>query len=102
MPGLLYASSLVERALGSRILLGAYLVNCIVAASTTALYHRQIGFNNVRLRGQNANNNGNSALFMTALFTALVPHYKIKVGKTMARSLYFYYLLIMYGMLFFT
>lgn len=47
VPGLLYASSLVERALGSRILLGAYIVNCIVAALTTALYHRQIGFKNV-------------------------------------------------------
>ena len=39
---------------------------------------------------------------MTALFTALVPHYKIIAGKTMARSLYFYYLLILYGLLFFT
>jgi hypothetical protein len=39
-PGLVYASYLIERSLGSRFLLGAYLLDCGVSALTTALYHR--------------------------------------------------------------
>ena len=40
LPGLIYSSLLIERFLGSRYLIGAYLLNCAVAALTTTIYHR--------------------------------------------------------------
>ncbi len=39
-PGLVYASFLIERGLGTRFLIGAYLANCIVSAATTIIVHR--------------------------------------------------------------
>ena len=46
-PGLVYSAFLIEKFLGARYLLGAYLANSVVSAGTTALYHRQIGFKRV-------------------------------------------------------
>ena len=46
-PGLVYASFLIERGMGSRFLLAAYLANCLLAAGTTVVVHRQIGFRKV-------------------------------------------------------
>lgn len=40
VPGLLYSSLLIERHLGSRVLLASYLVNCAVSAATTVYVHR--------------------------------------------------------------
>ena len=47
-PGLIYAAYIIEKAMGSRVLIGAYLMNCTVSALTTAFYHRQIGFKAVQ------------------------------------------------------
>ena len=41
-PGLLYAAYIIEKGMGSRVLIGAYLMNCTVSALSTAFYHRQI------------------------------------------------------------
>ena len=101
-PGLLYASYLIERTLGSRYLAGAFLINCAVAALTTSFYHRQIGFKKVQQRGKIANSNGNGTLFITTLFSTLAPHYTIFKGGSMATTIFFYYLAIFYGLLFFT
>lgn len=102
LPGLAYSGYLIERFLGARYLLGAYLLNSVVAAATTALYHRQIGFRKVQQRGKIANNNGNSALFLSTLFATFLPQYTIYGGKYMATTLFFYYIPLMYCMLFFT
>jgi hypothetical protein len=101
-PGLIYSSYLIERFLGFRYLLGAYVLNSFVSAGTTALYHREIGFKKVQQRGRIANNNGNSALFLSTLFATFLPQYRIYGGKHMATTLFFYYLPIFYCMLFFT
>ena len=101
-PGLLYSAYLIERYVGRRFLIGAYLLNCAVSAITTSLYHRQIGFKKVQQRGRIANSNGNITLYLVSMFSFMAPHYRMYVGKTMARSMYFYYLMIFYGVLFFT
>ena len=88
--------------MGSRVLIGAYLLNCTVSALTTAFYHRQIGFRAVQQRGRIANNNGNSALFLSTLFAIVAPQYRVIAGKSMARSFFFYYIPVFYGILFFT
>ena len=46
-PGLVYASFLIERGMGFRFLLAAYLANCLLSAATTVVYHRLIGFKKV-------------------------------------------------------
>ena len=101
-PGLVYASYLLERSLGPRFLIGAYLLNCGVSALTTAIYHRQIGFKKVQQRGRVANSNGNITLFLTTLFATMAPSYRIYGGKSMATTIFFYYLTLFYCLLFFT
>ena len=49
-----------------------------------------------------ANNNGNFTLFLLSFFSALVPNYKIVQGTYMATTFYFYYILIAYGLIYFT
>jgi len=44
LPGLFYTGLLVERFCGPAVLLGAYLINCVVSAATTTITHRKIGF----------------------------------------------------------
>jgi hypothetical protein len=41
-------------------------------------------------------------LFLTSLFAAVAPQYRIYAGKSMATTVFFYYLTIFYGLLFFT
>ena len=101
-PGLVYAAYIIEKSMGSRVLIVAYLMNCTVSALTTAFYHRQIGFKAVQQRGRIANNNGNAALFLSTLFAMVAPQYRVIAGKTMARSFFFYYIPVFYGILFFT
>jgi hypothetical protein len=48
------------------------------------------------------NNNGNATLFFLSLFTALAPGYPIRQGKHMATTIYFGYLLALYGVAYFT
>lgn len=38
VPGLFYAGMLVERHLGMRLLVGAYLANCVLSAATSMIY----------------------------------------------------------------
>ena len=88
--------------MGARVLIGVYLLNCVVSALVTAFYHRQIGFRAVQQRGRNANNNGNAAFFLSTVFATVAPQYPVIAGKTMARSFFFYYIPVFYGILFFT
>ena len=88
--------------MGARVLIGAYLLNCAVSALATSFYHRQIGFRAVQQRGRIANNNGNATLFLSTLFAVIAPQYPVIAGKTMARSFFFYYIPVFYGILFFT
>ena len=48
LPGLFYSGMLIERYLGARWLLFAYLANCAVSAATTTYVHRKIGFHKVQ------------------------------------------------------
>ena len=102
LPGLIYSSLLIERHLGSRVLLASYLFNCAVSAATTVMVHRQIGYHKVQQRGRISNSNGNATLFLTCLFGSFAPGYKIVRGKYMATTVFFYYLVGSYLMLFFT
>ena len=49
-----------------------------------------------------SNTNGNTTLFLTSLFTAAAPNYMMYRGGSMATTVFFYYLLAFYGMVFFT
>ena len=40
LPGLVYSALLVESAIGSGALIGAYLLNCAVSAAATTIVHR--------------------------------------------------------------
>ena len=93
---------LVERHLGPGILIGTYLANCLISAATTATAHRKIGYRKVMQRGRISNTNGNFTLFLTTFFTGLAPSYAIYQGRSMASTFFFYYLLVFYGLLFFT
>ena len=49
-----------------------------------------------------SNTNGNTTLFLTSLWTAAAPNYMLYRGSNMATTVFFYYLLAFYGMVFFT
>ena len=49
-----------------------------------------------------SNTNGNFTLLLTSLFTFLAPNYAVYRGGGMATTIFFYYILAFYGMLFFT
>ena len=102
LPGLIYSGMLVERHLGPAILIGTYLLNCLVSAATTTAVHRQIGYHRVLQRGRMANENGNFTLLLTTMFSVAAPNYAIYKGGSFATSFFFYYLLAFYGLLFFT
>lgn len=40
LPGLFYSGMLIERYAGAKVLLGAYLANCLVSGATTVYHHR--------------------------------------------------------------
>ena len=47
-------------------------------------------------------NNGNSTLFFTTLFAFLAPQYRIFGSGSVLTTFYFWYLLVLYGLLYFT
>jgi len=49
-----------------------------------------------------SNTNGNATLFLTSMFSFLLPSYKIFAGRYMATTVFFYYLFGSYALLFFT
>ena len=49
-----------------------------------------------------ANNNGNITLFLLSLFTTVAPSYPIFKGRYFASTFFFSYLLIIYGLIYFT
>ena len=102
LPGLVYAGYLIERKFGSKVLMGAYLLNCGASALSTAYVHRKIGYHEVQRRGRFSNTNGNQALYLVSFFTACSPDYRLYYGKYMATNIYFGYVLAAYLMLFFT
>ena len=102
LPGLLYSSTLIERYLGYRVLIGSYIANCLVSAATTVYVHRQIGFHKVQQRGRISNSNGNATLFLSCLFGSFAPGYRIHRGKHLATTIFFYYLVGAYLLLYFT
>ena len=102
LPGLLYAGYLIERKFGSKVLMGAYLLNCTASALTTTVVHRKIGYHEVQRRGRFSNTNGNLALYLVSLFTTCKPDYRLYYGKYMATNIYFGYLMAAYLVLYFT
>lgn len=93
---------MIEKFLGARVLLGAYLANSLVSAATTVYVHRKIGFHKVQQRGRFSNSNGNATLFFVSLFTAISPGYRMYAGKGLLTTIFFYYLTSFYYLLFFT
>lgn len=67
LPGLVVSSFLIEKYLGSMMLLGLYLTNSAISAGTTTVNHRRIGFLEVRKRGRMSNHNGNITLFLSSI-----------------------------------
>jgi len=102
LPGLAYSSFLVERYLGARTLLLSYFANCLASAATTVYVHRQIGFHKVNQRGRMSNTNGNTSLFLSMMFTTLVPGYMMMSGKSVMSQLPFGILAASYFLLFFS
>ena len=102
LPGLFYASSLIEMSLGPAYLAGIYLFGCTASALTSVATHRHLGFKKVQQRGRLSNYNGNTTLFMVCLFSALFPHYQLYGGRTQATTAYFWWLAIAYGLVFFS
>ena len=41
-------------------------------------------------------------MFLSTLFAMVAPQYRVIAGKSMARSFFFYYIPVFYGILFFT
>ena len=99
VPGLMYAGMLIERMCGPAALIGAYLFNCGLSAATTTAVHRQIGYHKVQQRGRLGNTNGNTTLFLTSLFTAMAPEYKLYQGSFL--NITFLYIVAFYAVLFF-
>ena len=99
---LFVASALVERNLGVFFWVGAYGLNCATSALTSVIYQRQIGYKAVQKRGRMANNNGNATLFFAALFSFLMPNYKIYQGRNAATTFYFGYLFAAMCIIYFT
>ena len=48
------------------------------------------------------NHNGNATLFLVTLFSMLVPNYKIAGGRSIMTTIYFQYILLIYGLIYFT
>lgn len=61
-----------------------------------------MGFVKSQRRGRMTNHNGNATLFFATFFSFLMPAYKIISGKSVATTMYFYFILAAYGMLYFT
>ena len=68
LPGIAMASYLIETRFGSLRFLLLYLSNAALSALSTIIWHRHIGFREVRRRGRSANHNGNAGVFLTCAF----------------------------------
>lgn len=102
MPGLIYTSFLIERAVGPISLIGAFVGNSVVSLATTLLYHRKIGFKEVMKRGRMSNNNGNIVMYFSTLYAALLPNYYFYKGRSALTTIPFWFIMATYGILYFT
>ena len=93
---------LIERYLGVFKLGGALLINSLVSALTTTIYQRKIGYREVRKRGRMANHNGNVTLFLVSFFSFIHPNYLLYSSKFQVANIYFWYILVIYGVMYFT
>ena len=78
--GMFISSLLIEKVLGPKFLLFGVLFNACVSSVATLLWHRHIGYYEVKKRGRTSNHNGNIGVFLSVLFAILRPGFSIYQG----------------------